>query len=76
MGWIAFIIIGSMLVITIAHIIGDLDMDIPIDKEDIFSYVCSLSKLIGIKSKYISMVPLIKLSDISSAFLKLFILYI
>ena len=35
MGWIAFMIIGSMLVITIAHIIGDLDMDIPIDKEDI-----------------------------------------
>jgi len=33
MGWIAFIILGSMLVITIAHIIGD--FDIPIDKEDI-----------------------------------------
>ena len=33
MGWIAFIILGSMAVITLAHIIGD--MDIQIDKDDI-----------------------------------------
>jgi len=33
MGWIAFIIIGSLVVISLAQIIGD--MDINIDKDDI-----------------------------------------
>jgi len=33
MGWIAFIIIGSLVVITLSQIIGDID--IPINKDDI-----------------------------------------